>query len=177
MAKGRASSSVGLDPLHDRAGLVEERRLAVGGDEEGHPAARHPAEHQEAPEVLAERLPSPRRMIDSVNRLLTQGMIPLIGPSQFRVVRPPSASDVGRLRPPRRSPRRSASASPRPSHSALLRRRYFSVTMFRIGPTFWAIPPWTRTRLSARARVEVGGARRAVGRRRGSRGSAGAGPG
>ena len=30
-------------------------------------------------------------MIDSVNRLLTQGMIPLIGPSQFRVVSSPSA--------------------------------------------------------------------------------------
>ena len=91
------------------------------------------------------------RMIDSVKALLTQGMIRLSGPSQFRVVSPPSArtsaDSHGRddlledLAAPRAGP-----AIRRGSRS-----RYFSVTMFRIGPTFWAIPPWTRTRLSARA--------------------------
>ena len=33
-------------------------------------------------------------------------------------------------------------------HSASQRRRYFSVTISRIGPTFCAMPPWTSTRLS-----------------------------
>jgi hypothetical protein len=46
-----------LGPLHDRRGLVEERGLPLGRDEEGHPAARHPAEHQEPPEIVAERGP------------------------------------------------------------------------------------------------------------------------
>ena len=43
-------------------------------------------------------------------------------------------------------------ASWRPVHSASERRRYFSVTISRIGPTSWAMPPWTRTRLSCSCR-------------------------
>ena len=37
------------------------------------------------------------------------------------------------------------------------RSRYFSVTISRIGPTFWAMPPWTRTRLSSSRRRASGG--------------------
>ena len=56
MAKGRASSSDAFDPPHDRGDLVLELVVPVRGDEEGHAAARHAAEHQEAPEVVAQRL-------------------------------------------------------------------------------------------------------------------------
>ena len=41
-----------------------------------------------------------------------------------------------------------AIASCRAFHSASDRSRYFSVTISRTGPTFWAIPPWTSTKLS-----------------------------
>ena len=71
--------------------LVLELVVPVRGDEERHAAARHAAEHQEAPEVVAQRPRGPRAMIDSVNALVTQGMIRLSGPSQFRVVQWPSA--------------------------------------------------------------------------------------
>ena len=90
-------------------------------------------------------------MIVSVNSLLTQGMIPLSGPSQFRVVqlpRPRTSAGLDGRDDLVEDPQRLLPRLP------LVRGRgagTCSVTMFRIGPTFWAIPPWTRTRLCARA--------------------------
>src|SRR5262249_43614118 len=84
-------------------------------------------------------------------------MIVWSGPWKLRVVAAPMA---------RTSPARSAArissrmrrACWRPCHSASDRSRYFSVTISRIGPTFWAMPPWTRTRLSWSAwRAGAGG--------------------
>ena len=88
------------------------------------------------------------RMIDSVNALLTQGMIPLSGPSQFRVVSAPSARTSAGSTAATISSKISQRLLPGLPLARGSRSRYFSVTMFRIGPTFWAIPPWTRTRLS-----------------------------
>ena len=45
-----------LGALHDRGDLFLKLVVAVRGDEKRHPAARHAAEHQEPPEVVAERL-------------------------------------------------------------------------------------------------------------------------
>ena len=45
---------LGLDPSHDLQRLGPEGVAAIRGDEEGHAAAGHAAEHQEAPEVVAE---------------------------------------------------------------------------------------------------------------------------
>ena len=69
-------------------------------DEEGHPAAGHPPSIRK-PQKSSPSVAFASRMIDSVNRLLTQGMIPLIGPSQFRVVSP-------RPERPGRRPKRTA---------------------------------------------------------------------
>ena len=49
-----------LDVLHDRGDLFLELVVAVRGDEERHPAPRHAAEHQEPPEVVAQRRRRPR---------------------------------------------------------------------------------------------------------------------
>ena len=74
-------------------------------------------------------------------------MIVWIGPKKFRVVAAPSS---------RTSPRRKAASIDRMTAHRLLpgrpfglrASRYFSVTISKIGPTFWAMPPWTSTRLS-----------------------------
>ena len=46
-------------------------------------------------------------------------------------------------------------ASRRACHSGSLRSRYFSVTISRIGPTFWAMPPCTSTSDSWRSLPSV----------------------
>ena len=149
MANGRASSRLGLGALHDRGDPVLELVVALGGHEEGHAAAGHAAEHQEAPEVVAQGRAG--LADDRLGELVghpgddpLERTVPVAG-------RPPAqAPDVRLARRRRRSPRRSRAlpggrATPRP------RSRYLAVTMLRIGPTFWAMPPWTRTRLLARA--------------------------
>ena len=66
--------------------------VAIQRDEESlrHAAARHPAEHQE-PQKSSPSTVLASRMIVSVNWLLTHGIIPLRGPSQFLVVSSPIA--------------------------------------------------------------------------------------
>ena len=74
-------------------------------------------------------------------------MIVWIGPQKFCVV----ARAIAWTSPRRKAAsmdRITAMASCRAAHSASERSRYFSVTISRIGPTFWAMPPWTRTKLS-----------------------------
>ena len=155
MAKGRASSSAALARCMIAAISSQELGAAVRGDEEGHPAARHPAEHQEPPEVVAQRRPG--LADDRLGELVADpGDDPLERPFPVPRRQPADGADVGRLdglddrledleRLLRGPAIRRGSAS-----------RYFSVTMFRIGPTFCAIPPWTRTRLSASASWNVG---------------------
>ena len=59
------------------------------------------------------------------------------------------AADVRPRRRRRARDRRSAAPAGAPRHSPWPRSRYLVVTMLRIGPTFWAMPPCTRTRLAA----------------------------
>ncbi len=80
-------------------------------------------------------------------RLVAQGIIVWIGSKKLRVVAAPImgiSPSCSACRMVSRIPR----ASCRARHSASDRSRYFSVTISRIGPTFWAMPPWTSTRLS-----------------------------
>ena len=52
--EGQRVVEVGLGAVHDRGDLVLEFVVALRGHEERHPAAGHAAEHQEAPEVVAQ---------------------------------------------------------------------------------------------------------------------------
>jgi len=88
-----------------------------------------------------------RSMSRSVYRLLAHGMMVWIGPKKLRVVTAPMRWMSPACNAATTSSRTSH-ASCRPSHSASERSRYFSVTISRMGPTFCAMPPWTRTRLS-----------------------------
>ena len=86
----------------------------------------------------------------SVKWVDAHGMMAWIGPRKLRVVAAPNA----RMSPALSAPMTSSStdrASCRPTHSAADRSRYFSVTISRMGPTFWAMPPCTTTRESCNA--------------------------
>ncbi len=74
-------------------------------------------------------------------------MIVWMGPKKFRVVACARSETAPRHKAPSIE-RMRFMASCRAFHSDCDRRRYFSVTISRIGPTFCAIPPWTSTKLS-----------------------------
>ena len=88
-----------------------------------------------------------RPMRVSVKQLLAQGIIRWMGPKKLRVVSSPICCTCPACSDAMMSSR-ICLISRRDSHSAAQRSRYFSVTISRIGPTFWAMPPWTSTRLS-----------------------------
>jgi len=108
------------------------------------------------PQKSAPNSDSHRAMSCSVKWFEAQGMMAWMGWRKFRVVAAPRA----RMSPffsAEMTSSRSPRASCRAIHSAGERSRYFSVTISRIGPTFWAMPPWTTTRESIRARRAVSG--------------------
>ena len=71
-------------------------------------------------------------------------MIVWIGSKNFFVVAAPTACTSPRFSAARISSRIPALPAA-PSIPPPTRSRYFSVTISRIGPTFWAMPPWTST--------------------------------
>ena len=88
-----------------------------------------------------------RRISVSVYRLPAHGMMVWMGPSKLRCGVGADGADVAAAADAPAVSSRMRMASRAPAHSASERSRYFSVTISRMGPTSWAMPPWTSTRL------------------------------